>query len=64
MFRHGGGVRLWKCYREKQHSPSIATAFSCLFPTPRTPLSTIAHLPADTVSSVRTVGQSNETQMP
>ncbi|MDA0576433.1 hypothetical protein, partial [Burkholderia gladioli] len=42
MFRHGGGVRLRKCYREKQHSPSIATAFSCLIPTPHTPLSTIA----------------------
>ncbi|WP_232457793.1 AAA family ATPase, partial [Burkholderia ubonensis] len=27
-----------------QHSPSIATAFSCLLSTPRTPLSTIAHL--------------------
>ncbi|MEZ2354313.1 hypothetical protein, partial [Caballeronia sp. RCC_10] len=39
---HGGGVRLWKCYREKQHSPSIATAFFSLFPTPRTPVSTIA----------------------
>ncbi|MGC3030475.1 hypothetical protein ACPUER_36130, partial [Burkholderia sp. DN3021] len=32
------------CYREKQHSPSIATAFSCLLPTPRTPLPTIAPL--------------------
>ncbi|WP_208455940.1 hypothetical protein, partial [Burkholderia gladioli] len=55
-FRHGGGVRLRKCYREKQHSPSIATAFSCLIPTPHTPLSTIAHAAAMGVSTPSTLG--------
>lgn len=44
-----------KCYREKQHSPSIATAFSCLIPTPHTPLSTIAPV----AKLVRYVGNGN-----